>query len=196
MKKIILSFLFVAGFAAANAQQVMFGLKAGLNVSTFSGSDNNGAKSIAGFHAGGLVNIPVSGGFSVQPELLYSGQGAKASSDGYTITQTLNYLNIPVLAKYTFTGGFSVETGPQIGFLLSAKGKVNGVSADNKELFKSSDFAWGFGVEYTSSANIGGSIRYTYGLNKIEKTDPGKVYNSVFQIGIHYMFGGGSTSKK
>ena len=197
MKKLILSALLVAGFAVANAQQVMFGLKAGLNVSTFSGSDADGSKSLIGFHAGGLVNIPVSGGFSVQPELVYSGQGSKGDDgNGGTAIQHLDYLNIPVLAKYTFTGGFFAETGPQLGFLLSAKVKASGITADDKELFKSTDFAWALGVGYTSSANIGGSVRYNFGLGKLDKDGAAKAYNSVFQIGIHYMFGGGSTSKK
>jgi hypothetical protein len=34
-----------------------------LNIANITGSDANGAKAKAGFYAGGLVNIPVSGGF-------------------------------------------------------------------------------------------------------------------------------------
>ncbi|MBI2730663.1 MAG: PorT family protein [Sphingobacteriales bacterium] len=193
MKKAILSALLVVAFAAVNAQDVKFGLKAGLNISTFSGSDASGSKSKAGFYAGGLVNIPVSGGFSVQPELVYSGEGAKGDDgNGGTATQNLNYLNIPVLAKYTFNGGFFAETGPQIGFLLSAKAKGGGVSVDDKDAFKSTAFSWGVGVGYTSSANIGGSVRYNLGISKIDKDGASKAYNNVFQVGLHYIFGGGA----
>ncbi|MBI1782939.1 MAG: PorT family protein [Sphingobacteriales bacterium] len=196
MKKIILSLAVLAFFSATKAQDVKFGLKGGLNISTISGSDASGAKSIVGFHAGGLVNIPVSGGFSVQPELVYSGQGAKEDQDGTTSTLHLNYLNIPVMAKYTFTGGFYAETGPQLGFLLSAKAKASGASYDVKSTFKSTDFAWGIGIGYQSETGFGGGVRYNYGLGKLDKQGSAKVYNSVFQIGVHYLFGGSGGSKK
>ncbi|MGE5106442.1 MAG: porin family protein [Sphingobacteriales bacterium] len=183
MKKVILSVLLVAAIAIANAQQVQFGIKAGVNVASWTGSDADNSKSKIGFNAGALVNIPVSGGFSVQPELMYSGQGAK--EEGTDSKANLDYLNIPVMAKYTFTGGFFAETGPQIGFLLSAK--VDGV--DLKDQFKSTDFAWGLGVGYQSSVGIGGGVRYNYGFSKLDKDGQLKAYNGVFQVGIHYMFG-------
>jgi len=53
----------------------------------------------------------------------------------------LNYLNIPVLAKYYITDAFSVEAGPQIGLLLSAKSR----GEDIGDLYKSSDFGLNLG---------------------------------------------------
>ena len=58
-----------------------------------------------------MAEIPIANRFSFQPELLYSGQGSSVN---------LNYLNIPLMAKYNLTKEFSLEAGPQIGFLLSA----------------------------------------------------------------------------
>jgi hypothetical protein len=196
MKKVILSLAVLVLFSAAKSQDVKFGVKAGLNIANITGSDASGAKAIASFHVGGLVNIPVSGGFSVQPELVYSGQGAKEDQDGSTSTVHLNYLNIPVMAKYTFTGGFFAETGPQLGFLLSAKAKEGGVSVDVKDVFKSTDFAWGLGIGYQSESGFGGGVRYNYGLGKLDKDGNAKVYNGVFQIGVHYLFGASGGSKK
>lgn len=188
MKKIILSLVLLAAITVVNAQ-VRVGVKAGLNLANITGSDANGFKTHANFHVGGLVNIPVSGGFSVQPELIYSGQGAKEEFEGESGKVNLSYINIPVLAKYTFNGGFYAETGPQLGFLVSAKEKIGGQSQDIKDQIKSSDFAWGIGVGYQSEAGFGGGVRYNYGLGKLDKNSNSKVYNSVIQIGVHYLFG-------
>lgn len=191
MKKVFLSIVLLGVITMLNAQKVKFGVKAGLNIANVTGSDADGNKALASFYGGGLVNIPVTtNGLSVQPELVYSGQGAKESGGG-DAKVNLGYLNIPVLAKYTFNGGFFAETGPQLGFLLNAKAKSSGVSVDVKDSFKSTDFSWGFGIGYQSSMGIGAGVRYNYGISKLDKEGDAKVYNGVIQIGVHYLFAGG-----
>ncbi|RZJ55928.1 MAG: PorT family protein, partial [Flavobacterium sp.] len=37
----------------------------------------------------------------------------------------LSYLNVPIMAKYYVIEKLSLEAGPQIGFLLSAKNQVD-----------------------------------------------------------------------
>jgi hypothetical protein len=110
MKKVFLTAVAVFGFAFANAQEVKYGAKAGLNLSNFAG-DLEGASTKAGFQIGGYAEIKISDKFAVQPELLFSAQGAK-SKISYTqlgisftekSTEKLNYLNIPVMAKYYAT---------------------------------------------------------------------------------------------
>jgi hypothetical protein len=137
-------------------------------------------------HLGGLVNIPVASQLSVQPELVYSGQGAKSGD----LSVHNHYLNVPVLLKYTHESGFFGETGPQLGFLLSSKLKQGGNSTDWKSNYKSTDFSWAFGVGYLiRPAKVGINLRYNLGLTNIESNSTnGSLKNSVFQIGVFYVF--------
>ncbi len=188
MKKLFLSFFLAASFYGASAQ-VQFGAKAGLNLANLVGSDvGDESKSKIGFNVGAFAEIPVTESFAVKPELLYSLQGSKA--DGGEIGDAklnLSYLNIPVLAKYVIAEGFFAETGPQIGFLMSAKLKAGGESIDGKEWYKSTDFSWAFGAGYQFTPNVGANIRYNLGLSAIPE-DSDKIKNSVFQLGVFYKF--------
>jgi len=188
MKKVFLNLVIVIISAVSvHAQSAQFGIKGGVNLATFSGKDATGATTLVGFHGGGLVSLPISSDFSVQPEVLYSMQGAKVPSVSGQIN--LGYINVPVLAKYTIFHGFSVEAGPQVGFLLSAKAEASGSSGDVKSQTQSVDFSAVGGASYLTSANIGFDARYTLGLTTTAKDNTSKVYNNVIQLGVYYMFG-------
>ena len=184
MKKIILTAAAVFAFSFANAQDVKFGAKAGLNMSNWGGDAGDASMKI-GFQVGGFAEIKVSDKFAIQPELVYSALGTK-TEDGSINT---NYLNIPVMAKYFVAKGFSLEAGPQLGFLMSAKAKANGESADIKDTFESIDFGLNFGAGYDVTENINLGVRYSAGLSNIMK-DSGdiKVNNSNIAIAIGYKF--------
>jgi len=199
MKKLVLILIAGVSFATAHAQ-IQFGIKAGANLATLTGSDATGASTLAGFNGGIFAKIPFAASLSFSPEIDYSGQGAKYSDQGVTGSQHLNYLNIPLLVKYTHSSGFSVATGPQVGFLLSAKAKVQGVSADDKNAYNSADFSWDFGVGYDiPKTGVGIELRYDLGISNIENNgdnsggssnSTGKLHNSVFQLGLRYtLFG-------
>lgn len=191
MKKLALVLtVFAASVFGVNAQ-VQFGIKAGANFANITGGDG---KTLVNFNGGALVKIPLVDALSLQPEVVYSGQGAKSTISGVDYKQTLNYINIPILAKYSLPVGVFFETGPQIGFLMSAKAKAGDQSEDDKDSFKSTDFAWAFGAGYViPDVNIGVDLRYNLGLTKIADGTTSK--NSVFQIGVFYLFGEGSSKK-
>jgi hypothetical protein len=197
-KKLIL--LVIAGFSLATVNaQIQFGVKAGLNLANISVSGDNGSNSYAmkpDFHIGALVSIPAFSSFTVQPELVFSGQGSKVSdNDPSDPSGTFNfkYLNVPVLLKYNTSSGFFAETGPQFGILLSANAKQGGNSMDIKSSLKSSDFAWVFGVGYLLPVNLGFDARYNLGLQNLasDASGGGSIKNGVIQIGVFYMFGEG-----
>jgi hypothetical protein len=197
MKKLYLLLLTVFSLAAANAQ-VQFGVKAGANFSNLSVSGDNGSeadtKTKVGFHGGAFVSVPVFSEFTLQPELVFSSQGAKSDMSGNDFTLNSNYLNIPVLLKYNNESGFFAEIGPQLGFLMSAKVKSGGVSADVKSAYQSTDVSGVLGIGYLiKSVNVGIDARYNLGFTNIAK-DSGdeKLKNSVFQVGLFYVFGGGA----
>lgn len=188
MKKIILCVVAVFAFGYANAQKTQFGIKAGVNFATLTG-DTAGVNSIVGFNIGGFSEIKISDKFSIQPELLYSIQGAKVDSEGTTVDFNLSYLNIPVMAKYYVSPKFNLEIGPQIGFLTSAKGKTMGVSVDVKDFFKSTDFGLNFGAGYDFTSKFSAGIRYNLGLSNIAEDSGGEsVKNSVISISLGYKF--------
>lgn len=189
MKKIILAAIAVMAFGFTNAQQTRFGVKGGLNLTSFAGGNYYDAKSLVGFHVGGFAEIKVIERLAIQPEILFSTQGAKL--DNLNINSKLNYLNIPVLAKFFVTKQFTVEAGPQIGFLLSAKYDSN----DAKDNFKSVDLGFNFGAGYNFTDNLGVNLRYTVGLSNIAdyQTDTAQQYydspkNSVLALSLGYKF--------
>ncbi|WP_426483999.1 porin family protein [Flavobacterium sp. 2] len=207
MKKLILSAVAVMAFGFANAQDVKFGLKGGFNLSNISG-DTEGLnfKSKAGFNVGGFAEIKLSDEFAIQPEILYSTQGAKVKnqevelpSGTYTtdVNFNLSYINIPVMFKYYVAEQFNIQAGPQIGFLTSAKmkAKVDGFNGssetDAKEFFESLDFGLNLGAGYDFTDHFSADIRYNLGLANIAKTQDGddsKLHNGVFSLSVGYKF--------
>lgn len=196
MKKLLLLFVCAASFAGVQAQ-AKFGLKAGLNVSSLTG-DIEDVKSKIGFNVGGFAELPLASAFSLRPEVVFSAQGAKAEGEGQDVSLNVGYLNVPVLGKWTSESGFFAETGPQVGFLLNAKLKAEGVDVDMKDFYKSIDFGWAFGIGYEFAENLGVNGRYNLGLANIADSDSdegGSVKNSVIQVGVFYKFGSASASR-
>lgn len=189
MKKVIVLFAAVVTYAAVQAQ-VSYGAKGGFNLSNVRGSDVSGNKTKLGIHVGGYVSVPVTDQFSVQPELVFSTQGDKVVQKGEPDSKlNTSYLNIPVMAKYTLESGFFAETGPQLGFLLSAKAKEGSYKTDIKDSFKKVDLSWALGVGYLTDFDLGINLRYNFGITKLDKDGDVKVYNSVFQAGVFYKLG-------
>ena len=205
MKKNILAAIAVFAFGLTNAQKAQFGLKGGLNVANQNFSVNGfpSASSRIGFHIGGFVEVKISDKFAIQPELLYSTQGSKFNmtvNDSGTDYNTENvfklaYLNIPVMFKYYAVEKFSLEAGPQIGFLTSSKLDVSvvgkTVSQNAKDLFESVDFGLNLGAGYDFTKKISAGVRYNFGLANVAKTEKGddsNIKNGVFSASLGYRF--------
>lgn len=179
MKKIILSAFAVCAFAFSNAQdsKLSFGMKAGVNFSSVSGvkgTDGKDAKGRTGFYVGGLAEYKISDKFSIQPEVLYSMEGADKNS--------LDYIRIPVMAKYEVVENLSILAGPSFAFRIAAENALVEKST------KSSDFGLGFGAAY-AFGNIFVDARYNLGLSDIKDVPGGDAYkNNNIQLGIGYKF--------
>ncbi len=206
MKKLVLSIAAVlaVGTVAHAQQEVKFGPKAGVNFANVSGIDDTDMKT--SFYVGAVAEIKFNDKFSVQPELLYSSQGYKVSGSetimGVTATfegtQKLDYINVPIMAKYYIIDGFSVEAGPQIGFLIKAEGEgestamgtTSKIKEDNKDFYKSIDFGVNFGLAYDLPMGLFINARYNLGLADIrDNSDNGDaIKNNVIQVGVGYKF--------
>jgi maltoporin len=165
-------------------QETHFGIKAGLNSSSVKISDGEDFDSKVGFHVGGLAHIHIARHFAVQPEIMYSTQGGKDGDEKLK----LNYVNIPVLAQYMFDEGFRLQTGPQLGFLTTAKQKIGNVEIDIKDDLSSIDFSWVFGASYLCRQGLGIDARYNLGISNISEDNSFEARNRVFQVGLFYQF--------
>jgi len=189
MKKISL-FVFALFFGVAVfSQEAQLGLKAGLNVSNLSNKNGSQMGSKLGLNAGLLAHIHMSPNLAIQPEVMYSNQGAKYTVSDGEHELNLNYINIPVLLQYMFANGFRLQTGPQLGFLGSVKDKVGSLETNNfsTQDFKTIDFSWAAGLGYVSTSGLGVDARYNFGLSNINNVGPNILHNNVFQVGLFYM---------
>ncbi|MCB2378576.1 PorT family protein [Hymenobacter sp. BT635] len=134
--------------ARTATQGVQFGLRAGVNVSDWSGDAVQSVMDLAGytngavtkemkpgFHAGVYATIPLGPGFAVEPGVSYSEKGAKLVGTlpweqfdflnaRVTATSRMSYIDVPVLFKGYLTPGFYLFAGPQASFLVSNKVRV------------------------------------------------------------------------
>ena len=207
MKKLIFTIATVVAIGfTAHSQEIKYGIKAGLNIANF-GGDTEKTNVRPGFNAGALVEIRFNN-FAIQPEIFYSQQGSKIKyniysgdilSEEYEYTSKLGYINVPIIAKYYILEGLSLQAGPQIGFLISAKDKaeatVSGTNMsdemDSKDLYEKIDFSILGGVGYDLPIGIFFQARYNVGLSNINK-DPEaadiKLTNNVFSFSVGYKF--------
>lgn len=187
MKKILLSLLLLAGLNSF-AQSITAGIKAGANITNFTGSDLEDVKhkAIVGFHAGGYLNFKL-GGISLQPELLVSTAGSKLEDIDGDTKITLTYITLPVMLKFKSASGFYFEAGPQVGFKISEDIKNQTIEDFAKDL----DLSIGGGIGYQSPVGFGVGARYLAGLSKVgDVAESPDFKNSVIQVGIFYSFGG------
>ena len=188
-KNLLLSGAFLlAAFTTATAQETSWGIKAGANYSTLSGSGEIGTDYMLGYHAGLVAEFQLSPKFALQPELLYSLEGTKSSFSMemddffYSSEQkiTLGYLNLPVMGKFYVTDGFSLQAGPQLSYLLSGKNEYTISSSfsedfdvnesgkeDIKKDLKKLSFGLNFGLGYEFKNDLFLQARYHVGLSDI-----------------------------
>lgn len=188
MKRTILIVAALFVVAGASAQQ-NWGVKGGLNIATETAGDQD-TNPRTGIHLGFFVECPISKGVDFQPELLYSMQGATYTMGSTNYTDKLDYINVPLMFKIYLTQKrrFSIDVGPQFGYLISAKytygsSTVNIYDSDKLQKF---DASIGLGVSYKLTDKFDLVFRGTAGLTKIIETMENK--NSVVQLGAGYRF--------
>jgi len=131
----------------------------------------------------------------------------------YTLTQTgqvrLGYLDLPLLLRLKAAGVF-LEVGPQVGLLLSqqadatttttvtytgAGGSVvntDSQSSNSTDGTRKLDVGYVVGLGYALPQGFEVGVRYNGGITSLEDSsnNAAKVFNSVFQLQVGYLFGG------
>lgn len=201
MKKFIFSVFAFGAFTFgtyAQTPDIKLGAKAGANFANITDGDMK-----TSFHVGVLGEVFFNDKFSIQPEILYSSQGSKFKDPSDDLVSkldyTLDYINVPIMAKYYVMDGLSVQAGPQVGFLTKSEIKLSGSKGsetiDNKEFVNSIDFGLNFGIGYDLPLGLFFDARYNLGLTKVNKNieeDFGisekDIKQGVFQISVGYKF--------
>ena len=185
--------------ALAESGAMGMGVKAGLSLATFRGSDADIGTVSPGYRTGlavgGYVNFELASQLKLQPEIYYAMKGGKYSNGGETLTMKFDYLEIPVLVRFSPETSGKVTpvffAGPTVGFKLSAKAKAEtsaGTEETTVDNLKGTDIGLAFGAglevsEFTFDA------RYTLGLTKIDDgATASNVKNGAFMFLVGYAF--------
>lgn len=215
MKKFYLLITCVFFGYTTSAQNISFGPKAGINVSSLRGEESYDFESKVGWHLGAFVHFPISEWFAVQGEVFYSRQGAKQEitvvnfdnnanlqEEKVMLNVKLDYINIPVLTKFYPTTGLNLFLGPQVGFLVAAHEKVmtgeyKNAENDISKVLRDMDFGLVFGAGYDFDFGLIFQARYYWGLaniNKLRLVSDDEVLghptlkNAGFQFSLGYRF--------
>lgn len=151
------SFTSIAAISQVRAQSSFYlGIKGGLDIPKLQAGGNSpvskGYSSILGPYFGVFADYSINKSWSIQPELNFSVQGGQKSGmqaipgnqfdpqipagtyfyANFKSKANLNYLELPILAKYKISLGkewkFIVDLGPYVGYLMNAKNITSGTS--------------------------------------------------------------------
>jgi Outer membrane protein beta-barrel domain len=182
MRKLLVLVIVLSSVGASLAQvQVALGVKAGANISKF---DDSEADNLTSFHAGAFALFKLTK-IGIQPEVLFSQQGASVKSAGQNLDFKTAYMTIPVMVKVYLIGGLNVQAGPQFGFLTKAE--LDGT--DLKESLKNSDISANLGLGWDLPFGLTVDARYNIGLSDVG--DDAAVFDSavksrVIQVSLGY----------
>lgn len=173
----------------ASAQTYHPILKAGLNITNL-GKQDFGFVSRLTYHAGAALEARFTPFFSLQPELVYSLQGA-AKDINREFKLSYHYLNLPLLARIYFYERASFNMGMQYGYLLKAVDRDNINNDDITDSVNRHDLAGVIGFGYTLSDRFVFDLRYNIGITNTAGFDvifQQRVTNRVMQLSMGYLF--------
>ncbi|UOG74555.1 PorT family protein [Hymenobacter tibetensis] len=180
------------------AQHLRFGVKAGLNASTYYGGDVANPRFRLGPMAGVLARLPLFTHLDVQPELLFEQRGARTSyTKEYRGTDTnvkytyqerslLHYIGLPVLGRVHGEKWFAVA-GPQLSYLVGARRRghsraelASGVpdpafvfpeatSVRGTNDYQRWEVGYVVGIGYQATTRFGVELRYAAGLTSVRQ---------------------------
>jgi len=168
---IVIIVILVLSFGPLFAQRFSGGFFGGLTASQVDGDSYAGFNKL-GLQGGVFVNTRFKHNFGAQLEIRYAGKGARkpTSSENTDVYKlTLHYIDLPLMATYTFKKKVIFNLGVVPGYLFAKSGEDNGgrLPQDFLVEFKKIDIAWLAGVNYKITENIIVNIRYSYSLLSI-----------------------------
>lgn len=198
MKKIMMIAAMMVATVAAKAQfepgTFSFQPKVGFNLSSITADDT---KYKPGFAVGLEGQYQMNNWFGLSAAVMYQQQGTKVKNID-DLKWNIDYVNIPLMAKFYVTKGLSLNVGLQPGFMVKSKLKVDDADLDVKDACNKFDLSVPLSIAYELPMGLAFEARYTYGLTNVGKdafdsktSSYDKLYqnkNSVFQITVGYKF--------
>lgn len=178
--------LFFISFSSVSQSKISYGVKAGVNLTGFH-TDNGTSSDRVGFNVGGVAKMDLNTTFGLQGELNVNSKGGIYVFPQSVTNPTvqLTYLNLPVLLKTHITKKFNFEIGPEFGFLVGKKAKLDGATFEIDEI-PSFDMNVNAGLSYEFEKGIFIQSRYGYGFTQLFE---GRDYkNSCISISLGYFF--------
>ena len=207
MKKIILlaTMLLVAGTVSAQTYfngdradydfyyQTRWSFEVNANLSNATNGTNFNTGNLPGFSLGFDADIPTSHSLSIVPGLLFSQKGFTASTPSGDLTQRVEAMEFPVLAKFRSGKFVNFSLGPQVSYIVSTNntyGKGFPIEMRDKYVYSGSNLRYqgvlGVGIDVNKSLSI--HARYSFDLTNTYSN--GNVAyvpnhrNKVFQLGF------------
>ena len=196
-KSILMSIgLLILSVMSYGQAQVAFGLKGGLNLAKLDISQGvSNVDNRTGFHGGAFALIKLTK-IGIQPEVLFSKQGATYKVNTTDVDANFDYINVPVLLKLYLAGGLNLQLGPQFGFLttseiVSTTSSIKTTQDVKSLLDKKYEMAVAAGIGWDLPFGVTLDARYNIGLSDIEykatTTSPPVTFkNQVIQISLGY----------
>lgn len=174
MKKILLSIIAMVAFIdVASAQATQFGVKAGVNFARL-GADADDAAGVTSFYAGGLADITISENFHVQPEILYSDEGAEDIK--------FSLVRVPIMAKFYIGKRINLQAGPSFNVKLLTEDEAV------DDIIKRVDYGLALGGAYELPGGLFCDVRYNFSLTSVSDTDEMDILINTLQFGLGYRF--------
>lgn len=198
-KTLLLAIALAATTQLFAQKKVSPGIRAGVNVTTLSNID---ADFKADFYAGGILSLNLGQRYTLQPELIYTRQGASNvtfvdEESGEPTGQenvTIQYLSLGVINKFYFVDGFHGLIGPSLDMKIG--NNFPRIDFDDDE-YGGVDLGISLGLGYTLPIGLTFEGRFKTGMLDAFNNDyflgmfddPDEIsLNRVFQLGVSYSF--------
>ncbi len=197
MKKLVFLFLICIPLIS-QAQRFKGGLLLGVNACQIDGDSLSGYNK-AGLMGGVYVYTEFRDKWTAQLELKYSSKGSASvpKDNSFNHKFRLQYIEMPLLARYSLFKNADLQCGVSVGYLFSAKENLedgSGWQDFYRTPNKIETTAFG-GVNLTFLDPFWLNVRYSYSIFPIVAPYSGASYgrgawfNNVITIGIYYRLG-------
>jgi len=209
---ILLVFISLSGIVCAQDRatnhseepEARIGILGGLSIATIikTNDANFSSTPLYGFNAGGVLQLPLGRVIALQPEVLFSQKGYRATGtaalNNYDYRRSLNCLDIPLLVRINLAKELGIVAGPQYSYLLSTTTSFKSGTTSYMESVKNDNdnirrnvFGGVIGLDINLDRNFFLYGRYTIDFknNNGDGTSSTPAYkNQVFQAGIGILF--------
>ena len=177
--------------------RIRVGIAGGLSVADAVSAYNSNytTGSIAAFHVGLTLDVPLSYPVSFAPEVLFSQKGYTAQTNDGNFTQRSNFIDVPLLLKFRLNPFVNFVFGPQVSFPISTTNTYdNGFAETAQDHYSTTSDKTvvggvvGFGFDFSQNVEL--RVRYTYDFSQ---TDDNAYYvpgyrNETWQLGLGFKF--------